>query len=132
MNVVVLASKASKAKIFGQINIKKNTHLGLSKAQRSNKMNSFTFTDIDLEIEDLEARARGLDEFETADVLGGLGRRDRRIARYRYRQRSRRAAAIRSRRMRSRSAHRGHIRRMGWTRYRRRRGRRRSFRRRRR
>ena len=131
--MVVLASKASKAKIFGQITIKKNAHSGLSKAQRSNKMTSFTFTDIDLEIEDLEARARGLDEFETADVLGGLGRRDRRLARYRHRQRTRRSAAIRSRRMRSRSALRGHIRRMGWTRYRRRRGgrRRRGFRRRR-
>ncbi len=51
-------------------------------------MSLLEFTDIDLVIEDLEARARGLDEVETGDVLGG-SRRGRRIARRRSQQRRR-------------------------------------------
>ena len=37
-------------------------------------MTILEFTDIELEIEDLEARAKGLDEDEGADVLGGYNR----------------------------------------------------------
>ena len=56
---------------FGQINIMKNAHFGFVKnAIRSDDMTILEFTDIELEIEDLEARAKGLDEDEGADVLG--------------------------------------------------------------
>ena len=59
------------------------------------------FTDIELEIEDLEARAKGLDEDEGADVLGGYNRAA--MARGRAnRRRKRRAAARQSARRRSR------------------------------
>ena len=64
-------------------------------------MSLLEFTDIELEIEDLEARAKGLDEDEGADVLGGYNRAA--MARGRAnRRRKRRASARQASRRRSR------------------------------
>ena len=64
-------------------------------------MTILEFTDIELEIEDLEARAKGLDEDEGADVLGGYNRAA--MARGRAnRRRKRRASARQASRRRSR------------------------------
>ena len=57
-------------------------------------MSSLEFTDITLEINDLEPRARGLDEEEGSDILGGWGRL----------RRMRRRASRMGRRMRSRAS----------------------------
>lgn len=58
-------------------------------------MTMLEFTDIDLVIEDLETRAKDLDEMEASDVLGGRGYR---LRRSRGRSRRRRYLARRSRR----------------------------------
>ena len=66
-------------------------------------MSTLKFTDIELEIKDLSARARALDEEAGSDVLGGWGpfrRLKRGIRRTARRARSRFNAVRRSRRSR--------------------------------
>jgi len=64
-------------------------------------MSTLEFTDFSLSIEDLPARARGLDEEATSDVLGGFSRaaamRRRRAMRMAW-MRRRRASMMRRRR----------------------------------